>query len=99
MIQIEKYIFKDGRVGTNTYSDKLYKNIEKVDEDGKIIVEPIYYSIRKKGTTEIYARNSEKKEQAIDVLPFKYEEVTEEEMKQFVPDVKAEPISIEESEG
>lgn len=87
MIQTEKYTFKDGRIGTNTYSDKLYKNIEKVDEDGKIIVEPIYYSIRKKGTTEIYARNSEKKEQAIDVLSFEYEEVTEAEMKELVPEV------------
>lgn len=48
MIVKETYNFKDGRVGTRTYSDK---NV----------------LIRKKGTTEEYA-------EAIDILPFEYEE-------------------------
>lgn len=84
MIKTEPYVFKDGRTGINTYSDEFYKNIERIDDNGKTITEPVYYHIRKKGTEEIYARVGEKTEQAIDILPFEYEEVTEEEMKELV---------------
>ena len=84
MIQTEPYIFKDGRIGTNSYSDKFYKNVERLDENAEKVVEPVYYYIRKKGTEETYARIGENKEQAIDILPFEYEEVTEEEMKELV---------------
>ena len=86
MIQTEPYVFKDGRIGTNTYSDKFYKNVKRLDENGETVIETVYYYIRKKGTEELYARTGEKKDQAIDILPFEYEEVTEEEMKELVPE-------------
>ena len=86
------YTFSDGRVGTLTKSDKFYKYIDVLNENNEVVKEPEYYYIRKKGTDEIY-------NEAIDILPFEYDEVTEEEMKQLVPDVKVEPIPTEESEG
>ena len=79
MIVKTVYTFEDGRIGTKTYSDKLYKITSRLDEDGREIQEQVYYYIRKVGTQEIY-------DQAIDVLPFDYEEVTEEEMKELVPE-------------
>ena len=83
------YIFKDGRTGTLTKSDRVYKTIEEtiteVDEQGNPILnedgEPvkktetkiIFYDIRKKGTGEVYS-------EAVDILPYDYEEVSYEEM-------------------
>lgn len=77
MIVKTVYTFADGRVGTKTYSDKFYKNIERLNEKDEKTVEAINYYIRKKDTNEIYS-------EAIDILPFEYEEVTEEEMKKLV---------------
>lgn len=91
MVDPKPYHFKDGRIGTISKSDKFYKYIDVLNENNVVVKEPVYYYIRKKGTDEIY-------NVAIDILPFEYEEVTEEEMKQLVPDVKVEPIPIEESE-
>ena len=79
MIVKTVYTFADGRVGTKTFSDKLYKNVERLDEKGEKVVEPVNYYIRKKGTEEVY-------NEAIDILPYEYEEVTEEEMKKLVPE-------------
>ena len=79
MIVKTVYTFADGRVGTKTFSDKLYKNVERLDEKGEKVVEPVNYYIRKKGTNEVY-------NEAIDILPFEYEEVTEEELKKLVPE-------------
>lgn len=86
------YTFADGRIGTLTKSDKFFKYIDTLNENNEVVKEPVYYYIRKKGTNEVY-------NEAIDILPFEYEEVTEEEMKKLVPDVKVEPVPIEESEG
>ena len=77
MIVKTVYTFADGRVGTKTYSDKFYKNVERLGENGEKVVEPINYYIRKKNTNEIYS-------EAIDILPFEYEEVTEEEMSKII---------------
>lgn len=79
MIVKTVYTFADGRVGTKTYSDKFYKNVERLGENEEKVVEPVNYYIRKKGTKEVY-------NEAIDILPFEYEEVTEEEMKKLVPE-------------
>lgn len=79
MIVKTVYTFADGRVGTKRYSDKFYKNIEKLDENGEQVIEPVNYYIRKIGTNEVY-------NEAIDILPYEYEEVTEEEMKKLVPE-------------
>ena len=35
MIVKTVYTFADGRVGTKTFSDKLYKNVERLDEKGE----------------------------------------------------------------
>lgn len=83
------YVFKGGRVGTIAKSDRVYKTIEEttieVDEQGNPVLnengEPvektetkiIFYDIRKKGTEEVYG-------EAVDVLPYDYEEVSYEEM-------------------
>ena len=77
MIVKTVYTFEDGRIGTLTKSDKFYKNVERLDENDEKVIEPVNYYIRKKGTNEVY-------NEAIDVLPFEYEEVTEEEMKELV---------------
>ena len=92
MVNKSVYTFADGRVGTLTKSDKFYKYVEELNENNEVVNKPVYYYIRKVGTNEVY-------NEAIDILPFEYEEVTEEEMKQLVPDVKVEPIPPEESEG
>lgn len=85
MVVTETYNFKDGRVGTKHYSDKLYKTIEvnKVDENGNIVLneqgqpvkemKSIYYYIRNKTTNAVYS-------DAIDILPYEYEELTDTEM-------------------
>ena len=85
MIQTKPYNFTDGRIGTKHYSDKLYKTIEvdKVDENGNIVLneqgqpvkemKSIYYYIRNKTTGGVYS-------EAIDILPYEYDELTEEEM-------------------
>lgn len=73
MIVKQPYYFGDGRVGTLTKSDKFFKNIRELDENGKEVVKLINYKIRKKGTTEVY-------DEAIDILAFEYEELTEAEM-------------------
>lgn len=77
MIVKTVYTFADGRVGTKTYSDKFYKNIERLGKNEEKVVETVNYYIRKKGTEEVY-------NEAIDILPFEYEEVTEEEMKELI---------------
>ena len=85
----DPYVFKGGRVGTLSKSDKIYKTVEEeiiqVDEEGNPILnengEPvvktetktIFYDIRKKGTEEVY-------NEAVDVLPYDYEEISYEEM-------------------
>lgn len=85
MVQTKPYNFTDGRIGTKHYSDKLYKTIEvdKVDENGNIVLNEqgqpvkemknVYYYIRNKTTGGIY-------DDAIDVLPYEYEELTDTEM-------------------
>ncbi len=73
MIVKEPYYFGDGRIGTLTKSDKFFKNITELDENGKEVIRPVNYKIRKKGTAEVY-------DVAIDILPFEYEELTEAEM-------------------
>ena len=78
MVNKSVYTFADGRVGTLTKSDKFYKNIEISDNNGNVVIEPVYYYIRKVGTNEVY-------NEAIDILYFEYEEVTEEEMEKLVP--------------
>lgn len=80
MIQTQAYKFVDGRIGTKTFSDKLYKNVERINENGEKVIEPVYYYIRKVGTNEVYS-------EAIDILSFKYEEVTEEKMKELIPEI------------
>lgn len=79
MIVTAVYTFADGRVGTKTFSDKFYKTKEIIEENGEITLKPINYYIRKKDTNEVY-------DEAIDILNFEYEEVTEEEMKELVPE-------------
>jgi hypothetical protein len=76
----DPYILKDGRVGTIAKSDRVYKSFEETtteEVDGEIVerteIKVIFYDIRKKGTGEIYS-------EAIDVLPYDYEEVSYEEM-------------------
>ena len=85
----DPYVFKGGRVGTLSKSDKIYKTLEEeiiqedeqgnpiLNEDGepvvKIETKTIFYDIRKKGTDEVY-------NEAIDVLSYDYEEVSFEEM-------------------
>ena len=91
MVNKSVYTFADGRVGTLRKSDKFFKYIDTINDNNEIVKEPVYYYIRKKGTNEVYS-------EAIDILPFEYEEVTEKEMEQLVPDVKVEPIPTEESE-
>lgn len=81
MVNKSVYTFADGRVGTLTKSDKFFKYIDTLNENNEAVKEPVYYYIRKKGTDEVY-------NEAIDILPFEYEEVTEEEMKSLVPDTK-----------
>ena len=80
MVVKEEYKFKDGRVGIRTHSDKFYKTIEveePTENNGEIelkkVYKDIYYKIRKVGTDEIY-------EEAIDILNFEYEEVSQAEM-------------------
>ena len=85
----EPYIFKGGRVGTIAKSDRVYKATEEeviqgdeqgnpiLNENGEPIVKTetkiIFYDIRKKGTGEVYS-------EAVDILPYDYEEVSYEEM-------------------
>ena len=85
----DPYVFKGGRVGTLSKSDKIYKTLEEEiiqeDEEGnpvlnengepvvKIETKTIFYDIRKKDTDEVY-------NEAIDVLSYDYEEVSFEEM-------------------
>ena len=76
----EVYVFKDGRTGTLTKSDRVYKSFEETtteEVDGEVVerteTKVIFYDIRKKGTNEIYS-------EAVDVLPYDYEEVSYEEM-------------------
>ena len=85
MIVKETYNFKDGRVGTRHYSDRIYKTIEvdKVDEKGNVVlneqgqpvkeIKNVYYYIKNKTTGGIYS-------DALDILPYDYDELTEEEM-------------------
>ena len=77
----EVYVFKDGRTGTLTKSDMAYKSFEETtteEVDGEIVekteTKVIFYDIRKKGTGEVYS-------EAVDILPYDYEEVTFEEMR------------------
>lgn len=79
------YDFEDGRKGYHTKSDKFYKTIEVEEpieienESGEKVIEfekvskDIYYKIKKVGTNEIY-------DDAIDVIKYDYEEVSEAEM-------------------
>lgn len=76
------YIFKDGRTGILTKSDRVYKATEETvikEVDGKPIktteVKVIFYDVRKKGTGEVY-------ENAVDLYPYDYEEVSFEEMEE-----------------
>lgn len=72
MIVKEEFIFKDGRKGTKTYSDKVYKEIEKINQDGESIIIQEHYKIRKIGTDEIY-------DEAIDVESSNYEYIETDE--------------------
>lgn len=80
----DPYVFKDGRIGTLAKSDKFYKTIVEsrpvpvTDENGthlelQKVTRDVYYKIRKVGTDEVY-------DEAVDVIKYDYEEVTEAEM-------------------
>ena len=81
MVKKDVYKFNDGRIGTKSYSDKLFKLKEVETGDGNKEMKEVHYFIRKVGSpNEIY-------EEAIDILPFEYEELStlemEEEFKEF----------------
>lgn len=77
MVVTETYNFKDGRVGTKHYSDKLYttEEVEMLNENGERtkVKQDVYYYIKNTTTNAVYS-------EAIDILPYNYVELTDEEM-------------------
>ena len=87
MVIKEIYNFKDGRVGTKHYSDKLYKTteVEELNEQGELvkIQRDVYYYIKNTTTNAVYS-------EAIDILPYNYVELTDDEMKQELEEIMEE---------
>lgn len=77
MVVKEIYNFKDGRVGTKHYSDRVYKTIEveEPNEQGELVKtqQVVHYYIKNTTTNAVYS-------EAIDILPYNYIELTDEEM-------------------